>query len=447
MKKILLFILVFALTVPFFASCGAMSDDAPAIKAGETEVSLREFRYRYNNNIEGFKSVYGERLESAKKVDFSKPLTTQPYINDNTISWADYFADYTVRALKNFCLFAEDARVNGITLSADDIKMVDDQMEIVKSQIEKTGLSPEEFFGNGITLDMYRSYLERNLLGNNRYYSELAAVEISYDECLEYAKENTDKFYTVNYYSYKFKASDYNVSYKEATDAANKFVSSVTNINEFEKILVDTVLSDDEKAAYTEGKYFVSNKYKSVLDEDLQVWAFDANRKAGDFITVTDTEGVVVYMFAGLELPSYPSYNYRCIFISKDNKSVDASDIVAEWENGGKGEDLFASLASEYSDDAESALNGGLMENTMFSGLGNGFYAWTTSTERAYGDVSTFTGEDGSYILFYVSEGAPIWQSQAISELEAIKFNAYIDELAEKYGFTANENVIKRVKK
>ena len=46
---------------------------------------------------------------------------------------------------------------------------------------------------------------------------------------LEYAKENTDKFYTVNYYSYKFKASDYNVSYKEATDAANKFVSSVTN--------------------------------------------------------------------------------------------------------------------------------------------------------------------------------------------------------------------------
>lgn len=447
MKKLLVFIFIFAFTVPFFVSCGAMSDDAPAIKVGQTEVSLREFRYRYDNSVNSFKAAYGERFESAKKIDFSQPLSSQPYINDNTISWADYFADYTVNSLKNFCIFAEDARVNGITLSADDVKMVDDQMDIVKTQIDNTGLSPEEFFGNGITLDIYRSYLERNLLGSNRYYSALDAVEVSSDECLEYAKDNTDRFYTVNLYNYKFKSSDYNASYSEAAAAANDFLASVSDVANFEKLLYDNVLSEAEKEAYTDGQYFIANKYMSSLPNDIQEWAFASERTVGDTITIKDTEGISAYVFAGLELPSFPSYNYRCVYISNNNTSVSAEDILSEWENGGKGEDLFASLAAEYSEDYDSAPKGGLFENIVFSGLGNEFYAWTSSAERKYGDVSTFSSNDGDYVLFFISEGLPLWQAQAISEIEAVKFNAYIDELAEKYDFTINENVINRVKK
>lgn len=454
-KKIISFILVVVLAVPMLSACGAMSDDAPTIKVGETVVSLEEFRYQYNNSLELFKKTYASRLESTKEIDFSKSLDEQIRDEKTGSTWADYFREYTVRSLKNYLVLAEDARVNGKTLSESDVSMIDEQIEYIKQYIAGNGLTDEEYFGEGMTIDDYRVILERNLLGSNRYYEYLDTLEVPYEESVAHAKASPEIYLGLSYYYYEFKAVDYNASYSDARSAANAFVESLTDINDFEKILYDTVLTEKEKSEYTEGKYFVKDVYHSYLDRNLQKWGYESDRKIGDHTIITGTDGMVLYVFAGFDLPEYLTYNYRSIAIpasaTLDGKAAvtdaraQAEKIVEEWENGGKGEDLFASLAMKYSKDSSTNKNGGLYENTAISGLGDGSFDWISSTERTYGDVAVFTSADCAFIIFYIGEGIPVWQAQAENAIKATKFNEHIEDLADKYNFKTYEKVIGRV--
>ena len=456
MKRILLFILVFALTVPFFTSCGAISDESPAIKVGETIVNLAEFRYQYNGNISSFKKKYASRLESTKELDFSKPLDEQIREEKTGSTWADYFVDVTVRSLQNYCILAEDARVNGETLSADDIAMVDAQIESLNAHLANKNITVEEMFGEGMTVEIYRSYLERTLLGNNRYYSIIDAIDIPYEKSLEYANSKPEIYHTLSYYFYEFKASDYNASYEEARNAAKAFAESVTDPKDFEKLLYDNILDETEKAEYNEGKYFVHEVYYSNLNRDLQKWGFELGRKSGDYTIVAGSDGLVLYMCSDIGLPSYLSYDLRHIFIPSDENvggsagvkqaETDAMKIVSEWENGGKGEELFASLATKYSYDGNTSKKGGLYKNTSASGFADNSFDWITSEERAFGDVSVFTAADGAHILFYIGEGIPLWQSTAEEALKAVEFNELMDDLANKYNFKIYSNVIDKIK-
>jgi len=454
-KKIVSFILVIVFSVPMLSACGAMSDDAPTIKVGQTVVSLEEFRYQYNNSLELFKKTYASRIESTNEIDFSKSLDEQIRDEKTGSTWADYFRDYTVRSLKNYLVLAEDARVNGKTLSENDIAMIDEQIEYVKQYISDKGLTDEEYFGKGMTIDDYRMTLERNLLGSNRYYEYIDTLEVPYEESVAHAKASPEKYLGLSYYYYEFKASDYNASYSNASAAAKTFIESLTDINDFEKVLYDTVLTDAEKTEYTEGKYFVKDIYYPYLDRNLQKWGFEAGREIGDHTIITGTDGMVLYVFAGLDLPEYLTYNYRSIAIpasdTLEGKAAvsearsQAEKIVEEWENGGKGEDLYASLAMKYSKDSSTNKNGGLYENTAISGLGDGSFDWITSSERTYGDVSVFTTADCAFIIYYIGEGIPVWQAQAENAIMATKFNEHIEDLADKYNFKIYEKVINRV--
>ena len=455
-RKILLFILVFALTVPFFASCGAVSDDAPAIKVGETSVSLAEFRYQYNGNISEFKKKYASRLESTKELDFSKPLDEQIREEDTGSTWADYFVDVTVRSLKNYCILAEDARVNGETLSSDDIAKVDAQIKSLNNHLEKENLSVEDLFGEGMTVEIYRSYLERTLLGSNRYYNIIDTISVPYEKCLEYANSKPETYFALSYYFYEFKASDYNASYTDARNAAEDFAKKITDPDDFEQLLYDNILDETEKAEYNEGKYFVQELYHSYLSKELQKWGFEAGRKPGDYTIITGTDGLVLCVCSEIGLPSYLTYDIRHIYIPTDDNvggyagvkqaEVDAMALVDEWENGSKTEDLFASIAVEHSKDALTAAKGGLSKNTSISGFGDGSFDWITSKERKYGDVSVFTAEDGAHIIFYIGEGSPVWQIQAEEALKATEFNEHMDDLADKYNFKIYDKVIDSLK-
>lgn len=456
MKKVLLLVLILVLSMTFFVSCGTISDDAPAVKVGQTEVSLAEFRYQFNGNISAFKTKYASRIETTNEIDFSKPLDEQIRDEDTGSTWADYFAEVTVRSLKNYCILAEDARVNGLTLSEEDIAMVDAQVASLNEYLLSKGITSEDMFGAGMTIDLYRSSLERNLLGSNRYYDYIETLEIPYDECYEYAKSKPETYLTLSYYFYEFKASDYNASYEEARTAATELAEMITDPHDFEKLLYENVLDETEKQEYNEGKYYAHEVYHSYLSKELQKWGFEAGRKSGDYTILTGSDGLVLCVCAAIDLPTYLSYDLRHIFIPTDENvggnagvkqaETDALDIVSEWESNGKTEDAFASLAVQYSKDTLTSKNGGLSENTVLSGMGDGSFDWITSEERVYGDVSVFTDAEGAHIIFYIGEGMPTWQVQAEEALKATEFNEYIEELADKYNFTTYEKVMDKVK-
>ncbi len=453
-KGITAIIIVLTLCASLLSACG-ITDESPAMKAGQTEVSLKEFRYQYNKNIEAFQNTYGTRY--SKYVDFSLPLNEQQYGDDGSTTWADYFADYTLRSLKNYCLLAEDARVHGTTLTESDVSQIDDLVKDMEDYLEQSNMTAEEFFGGDITLEDYRSVLELDFLGTNRYNEYLDNLEISYEDSKTYAESKPQIYVTLSYYYYCFKPANYGASVNNAKNAANEFMESVTDISDFESLLYENILSDEEKEEYYEGLYFVKDVYYSVLNDTLKAWGYDSSRQVGDFTLSTEEDGVVLYVFAGAGLPEdYLSYTYRGIFIPFDSDLddeqaqqqalADADSIIKEWEDGGKGEDLFASLAYKYSKDSKTYLKGGLSKNTIISGLGDGSYAWISSTDRTFGDTGVFSADKGVYILFYIEPGIPVWQSQAEEALKATSLNEYLEELADEYNFTSYANVIKTVK-
>jgi len=441
------------------SGCGAITDDSPAIKVGETIVTLKEFRFSYKNNIEAFQKKYASRIESTKDVDFSKPLYEQPYSEDGKESWADYFSEYTVNSLKNYCILAEDARVNGKTLSDEDIATVNAQIESVEKYIAGLGKTESEYFGENMTIDDYRLTLERNLLGTNRYYEYLDSVTISEQECIEYAESLAENYLALNFYWYDFNAANFNVSYHEAYHVAERFAETLTdNPDDFEKLLYDNVLSESEKESYYEGKYYGHQIPFSNLVRDLQSWAYLEDRNPGDYIIAAGSDGYSIYVFKSLELPDTLTYNFRTIFVSSDDDEYeggiaaskahsDAVSILSEFENSGRTEDDFASLATKYSDDSSSAVNGGLYENNNFSGIEDGSAEWMASSERQYGDVEIFDSASGSYILYYIGIGLPEWRVRAENALKATNFNDHIENLASKYHFTTYKNVINKVEK
>lgn len=458
-RKIICLVICLVLSVSILSACGNITDDSPVIKVGETAVTLKEFRFYYNRRIEAFKQQYASRIATTREVDFSVPLYKQAYSGDESKSWADYFSDLTISFFRNYCILAEDARVNGITLSDDDMRIVEKQVEYLKKSISGKGMTDDEFFGSGMTLDDYRETLKRNLLGTNRYYEYLDSVTVSEQECRDYALSKAENYLTLSYSWYVFKAADYNASYHEATHAAEDFAELMDgNVDDFEKLLFSNVLTDSEKESYYEGQYTETYVPFSNLVRDLQAWGYIEKRVPGDYTIVTGTDGIILYVFRSLDFPEIPTYSFRSIFVSSDDNDFEGSlsikeahreaEVVKEEfeERGGKEED-FTAMAKLYSDDLSAAVIGGLYENNEFSGLGDGSLEWMTSPERKYGDTEIFDAVNGSYILYYIGEGQPAWLVRAENVLKASVFNDHIEDLAKKYHYTTYKNVSEKVEK
>ena len=129
---------------------------------------------------------------------------------------------------------------------------------------------------------------------------------------------------------------------------------------------------------------------------------------------------------------------------AKNEVKAQAEALLEEWKAGEATEDSFAQLAREHSADSNASQGGlytGINENTNFVDT---FKNWCLDASRKAGDTGIVETEYGYHIMYFVGS-RPTWESSAEEALTNDDYNAYLDEMDEKYPMKQNDKVIDMV--
>ena len=124
----------------------------------------------------------------------------------------DSMAESTLGQVKQMLVLCEYAKANGIELSAEDEKAIDDYMasidEAAAANFYSTNSYIKLMYGNGVNASDIRKSLELNYLSNAAYEAIEAKLEgeITEDAINKYVEENVDLFYMADYLTYTYTA-------------------------------------------------------------------------------------------------------------------------------------------------------------------------------------------------------------------------------------------------
>lgn len=109
-------------------------------------------------------------------------------------------------------------------------------------------------------------------------------------------------------------------------------------------------------------------------------------------------------------------------------------------EAAGKTEEAFAELWEEFSDDANMVY-----KNVSQGDMVGIFDDWLFAEGREVGDTGILSSEDGSHLVFYISEGDPAYIAEAKVELEEIIAQEIRAELGAKIKIKVKKNVLNAI--
>lgn len=124
----------------------------------------------------------------------------------------DSMAESTLGQVKQMLVLCEYAKANGIELSAEDEKAIDDYMasidEAAAANFYSTNSYIKLMYGNGVNASDIRKSLELNYLSNAAYEAIEAKLEgeITEDAINKYVEENVALFYMADYLTYTYTA-------------------------------------------------------------------------------------------------------------------------------------------------------------------------------------------------------------------------------------------------
>lgn len=200
----LLMVLVLALS---FVASKQFDPDSPALQGpGNIYMDNRTFSIYYGTVYQEFMSQYGQSLP----FDPERSLKRQYYNADLGYSWEEYFITqaYSQAAVTEQLL--EDAARNGFTLEEEMPALLDHALGTLDAAAAQNRMDATAYlrsmFGDHMTLDAYKAYLEDSILAQS--YSNSLYKSFTYTE-----QEITDYYHT------------------NASSFAGLYISPVPNVN------------------------------------------------------------------------------------------------------------------------------------------------------------------------------------------------------------------------
>ena len=120
---------------------------------------------------------------------------------------------------------------------------------------------------------------------------------------------------------------------------------------------------------------------------------------------------------------------------------VKAEELLAQWEQGDKSEESFATLAMENSQDG-SAADGGLYTDVSEGQMVEAFNDWCFDASRETGDYGLVETEFGYHLMYFVSS-RPVWVDYVESDLMNERASQLLNDAIAKYPMEAEfENIL-----
>ena len=299
------------------------------------------------------------------------------------------------------------AEAEGVTLSDDTNKLIDDWISNIKTQtIPSTGLSADKYFemwyGPGMTEDILKTVIQRFFLIEEYESRYVNSYEIKKDEknlpCVVYAiiyapeKSNIDK--------------DTRASFLESANSMKESCRSITELKSMAQ------QAYQYGAVEQQGQMVVKKEKKIKNVED---WAYSKNRKIGDIDVIYEPEwGYYIVGYMGTladQVETAPNIRYALFPVNKeaeqamkDKAKSDANTMKDSCKNlddiTGLAEAAYAKgLVLDYGDFMITKE----MRETMAA---KKFKEWGIDENRKKGDIEVIYDEEygGYFLVGYLGE-------------------------------------------
>ena len=457
---ILCLVLVVAI-VTFFSmlTSGFFVTHTTAAVVDGHSITPATLNYFYKDAYNSFYQQYQSYISYI--LDTSKPLDEQYYDESSGKTWADYFTEQALQNATQTYAVCDEASAKGFTLTDDEKTSIDTSIESVKSSATSYGYTSLTAFlvaqyGTGSTEKTYRQYLE--LTQTAQLYMQKIYNGFTYsdtDISDEYAA-NPNDYDGVNYRVFSVTSSMFTTtdssdstsadssaasSSASSSAASSSAASSATSSADAvdpeiaakeesmasemaasakgdEQAFIDLAYQNatsDTKTSYEDDSYTLRSDVRNTACEDqLKDWLFDSSRKEGDTTYVASDDGYYVAYYVGRENHDYDMANVRQILISvSDTTDTDAmatakakaEDLLAQYKAGDQTEDAFAKLATDNTDDTNTASTGGLYENVVPGQMVTSFNDWCYKEDHQPGDTGIIESSYGYHVLYYVGTG------------------------------------------
>lgn len=432
-------------------------------------------------------------------IDTSADYATQ-YTTDedgNEISWLDLFKKEALEQIKTYNAYYAAAKKEGLTLTESQQKVIDEQIENMKTTASEEGKSLNDYiagvFGEYCTEDTVRLYMEQFYMSAN-YRGKFAINNSpSDDEINQYFNDNKSDYYQIKF---SYLACEYDSSTDEAKAASDKKINDYMSQITDRQSIIDLVptayaqyieqdiaskkqtnpdLSDDDARSQALENYINNvdgtiNVAESPFSDDITKWLFDENQPTGTMKYHVNEETGYAYIILKTEQPTCDedqTYTVRHILIMPETErenpekdengnviyndeewaacKIKADEVYKQYTDGEQTEYSFALLAEAQSGDTASTSAGsgtsfgGLYEGTKAGEMVPEFENWSLDSSRKYGDSDIVKSQYGYHIMFYIAQ-RPSYQTKVISDIRDGK----LEEMIESAQVKTRDSVIKK---
>ena len=451
-----------------------------AAKVGDQRVSIAKYNLYYmeiymgiSQQSQQYDSTYGEGYGAmATGYDSTKTPMEQAYtlgtiegFEGENPTWADYMRINALNYLQSYVAYADLAREAGLTLTEDEQKEIDDQIEQLRSTAESNDFSLNRYlvqmYGKGVNEKLLREVMEERQLASD--YTQHKLQELSdaitdeqinteyNDNLADYALVSVSAFtVTADTSSVADDATD---EEKEAakTEAmakaktlADGYAAKVTSPETLlEQAKLNNSSATQDSVTYTD---VTPSTLTSYFGQAACDWVVSADRAVGNVTVVESDNGyTVIYLSALPHKDTVKPVDVRHILIAFPTDSSGKAEKLTEEEKleyydkaksvydqylANPTEDNFATLASTNSEDPGSKDNGGLYEeiNVDFS-TDDAFNDWCFDASRKPGDTGIIETSFGYHIMYYVgNDHEETWKTTVKTALSNEAFNSFDTE-------------------
>lgn len=410
-------------------------------RSANYKVTQAMMTYFTNSTYMNYCTNYEDQLEDLG-LDTTRSLKAQTCVYDDTISWYDYFVNTTENSLVWMLSFAEQAKADGLTLSQEYQKEIEETM----------AATVPTNFGDDLTADDVRACLEL-------YYTALMQEDLvqkdivpSEEEINTWADAHNRELLRADYtyYNIPYGTGAYYTE-EAAREIADKLLACTTE-EAFVKLAKEGLLARGVYAnAETMEKQFAANylrdEYSYRADDGFSDWLFAAERQVGDATVVdrAESSSMTVYFCRGTAArdTSPATIDVRHILFKSESFDSDeaakakAEAVLQEWKDGAATEASFGELAKKYTEDSNGE-QGGLYEGVTKGQMVETFNDWCFDTARKAGDTGVVKTNYGYHVMYFVKVGEVSWYNTAKTTLENDNYEAVSTAYQTTYGVTVD---------
>lgn len=451
--SILAGVLVLAILVWVVAMTGILTKSMPAMTVAGRKLTAAELNMVMGNMTASEQYGLAFTEEFQKILDQPSQLTPGGTVREDIINQMMPGAIFMYAALS-------EIEHEQFMPDEEEKAEIEKNVEALKNQFaemaQTSGRSVNNlikmYYGPGVTIRMVERDL-RNAMIINFYEDRIREeADLSDEEVEAYYQEHKDSLDLFSYKAYSFKpelAEDATADEKAAAldQLEKKAEEALADLGEltFKEAILKQV-SEEEAAALEEDPESLVFKKERPGDFSFSIHEFikGAGVKPGDAKVIREVDAVTLVEFTGRVRDNFEPYTVRHILIADrdgegesaktdEELKEEAEQVLNEFLEGDRSEELFVKLVVVHSKDPGSVSNGGLYEDVAAGTMVAEFEKWATEDGRKKGDTGIIKTAHGYHVMYYVgSSGEAELPGRIRAALKEIHLADWVEGVSEE---------------